>query len=148
MPSTRIRLNLAGIILILLSTLAFMPPQPALAACWSTSCHGKDPTTEGCDINIQNGASTTIWGVMTVQVRKSTACGGVKWPKASRDINYTGGTFQVWLEDANGNVLSGTSYTGLASDMQIYGDMWTGAVKACAKVTTYSANKVCSGLDP
>jgi hypothetical protein len=104
--------------------------------CSGTGCQGKDPKTEGCDGDATIGKSVRIaWGTshyLTVVVRKSSTC-GAKWPKAGTD--EVCGIFSTWLTDASGNTISSTRYSDTnTSHTQIYGDMWTGAVKACASV--------------
>jgi hypothetical protein len=117
--------------------------------CSGTGCQGKDPKTEGCDVNTTDGKSArTSWGIfgqhyVSVVVRKSTSCGGVKWPKAQTD--EVCGVFSTWLTDSNKNELFGTRYSdSTPSHTQIYGDMWTGAVRACASVC---GREACTDLD-
>lgn len=145
--SRQFRIVLVGMMLMV--SLASTPTHIAQAACSGSGCHGKDPVAENCANNIQNGASRTIAGVMTVRVRKSTSCGGVKWPQASRDTFYTGSSFSTWLANSSYQELPGTRYTGGNSVVQIYGDMWTGPVRACASIAGYNGGQAyCTDIDP
>ena len=123
--------------------------QTEQAVCSGTSCNGRDPRGEGCNVNVIDGAINTIPGVMTVRVRETASCGGVKWAHAQRASNYAYGTYSVWLENSLGNEISGSRYTIYNSNaLEIYGQMWTGGVRACALVSRYSSSKVCTVFDP
>jgi hypothetical protein len=146
------RLHVLMVIIMISGLLSVIPVSHASASCFGDGCRRLDPNQQGCAVNVTTGQSRNItvwpWPVMTIEVRKSSACGGVKWARASRDVSYTGGTFKVWLADSNGNQLDRTDYTApTPSDTQIYGNMWTGGVKACALLTTYSSTPQCTGLD-
>ena len=143
---TRVRLSAhwgkkAKLVLIIgaficIGVLGVLPAQPAAAACFGNSCHGLDPQAQGCAMSAWDGARTPVNPDLDVVVRKSVFCGGVKWPRASRGSFLNNRTFKVWLEDTNGHVLPGTEYS-LYSGWDIYGNMWNGAVRACASIQGY-----------
>jgi hypothetical protein len=143
----RSRLGLLAGTLIVMGLLAAVPAERAGAVCFGTGCHGLDPIFQGCTAWAQDGAKYPLNPDLYVKVRKSLACGGVKWAWAERYSGYNGQTFKVWLADANGNALPGSEYV-TTSGLQIYSDMWTGPVKACTSVAGYLNGQVrCTPVD-
>ncbi|NOK60108.1 MAG: hypothetical protein GFH27_549291n301 [Chloroflexi bacterium AL-W] len=121
--------------------------QSANAACMGQGCHGLDPISQGCDVNIRNGTNTPVNSELMVYVCKTSACGGVKWARATRSTFLNGSRFEVWLENEHGQRLSGTEYE-LQGGLQIYGDMWTGPVRACASIDGYLNGRArCTPVD-
>jgi serine/threonine-protein kinase len=124
---------------------------PCRPDCSAGSCRGCDPKAEHCDSGIVTGRVGVVrWpdpdigpNRIDATIHKTAACGRVKWPFAT--TNRVCGTFSTWLEDANGDELAGTRYDSATETVQIYGNMWSGAVSACASVCGHS---ICSPVDP
>jgi len=120
------------------------------ATCSGTSCDGCDPKDEHCDSRPLIGEiGARRWpdpGVgperVDAAVHKTRSCGGAKWAFAT--TNHVCDVFSTWLEDAGGRELPNTRYDSRDNVLQIYGNMWTGAVRACASVCGQS---VCSPVD-
>jgi tetratricopeptide (TPR) repeat protein len=130
------------------------PASPGVGTCPATcsgeGCKGCDPRDELCDSRPLIGeVGIERWpdpGVgperVDAAVHKTRSCGGAKWAFAT--TNHVCDVFSTWLEDAEGRELPNTRYDSRNSVLQIYGNMWTGAVRACASVCGKS---VCSPVD-
>ncbi len=118
------------------------------ASCFGKSCDGRDPIIESCNNDVMDGPRASNDDYVSVWIRKTAACGGVKWPSAWMDPSC-GSVFSTWLEDSSRRELPGTRYTQSAlsepPSPQIYGNMWSGSVKACVQGCDRSA---CTALDP
>jgi hypothetical protein len=118
--------------------------------CSGASCNGCDPKDEHCDSRPRIGEiGVRRWPDPSVgpervdaAVHKTQLCGGAKWAFAT--TNHVCDVFSTWLEDADGQELPHTRYDSRDNVLQIYGNMWTGAVRACASVCGQS---VCSPID-
>jgi tetratricopeptide (TPR) repeat protein/tRNA A-37 threonylcarbamoyl transferase component Bud32 len=127
------------------------PSAPACpATCSGESCHGCDPKDEHCDsrpligeIGVQRWPDPSVGPErVDAAVHKTQMCGGAKWAFAT--TNHVCDVFSTWLEDGDGRELPNTRYDSRDNVLQIYGNMWTGAVRACASVCGRS---VCSPVD-
>lgn len=126
---------------------SLLQEQVALASCSGSACNGKDPQVERCDVDVKDGPSTRVWFYVTVVLRYTTACGGVKWAKAYTRYSCAPNTFYVVLRDADNRELPGTRYTDDGSSpSEIFGQMWSGPAKACASIC--GDPEVCTDLDP
>jgi hypothetical protein len=119
-------------------------------SCTGSGCNGCDAKAEHCDSRIVNGEfGVKRWpdrdigpNRVDATIHKTAACGGVKWPFAT--TNYVCDTFSTWLADEHGQELPHTRYDSRTKVIQIYGNMWSGAVRACASVCSQT---VCSEID-
>jgi serine/threonine-protein kinase len=127
------------------------PGAPACPlTCSGASCDGCDPKEEHCDsrpligeIGVRRWPDPSVGPErVDAAVHKTRICGGAKWGFAT--TNHVCDVFSTWLEDAEGHELPNTRYDSRDHVLQIYGNMWTGAVRACAAVCGQS---VCSPVD-
>jgi hypothetical protein len=83
-------------------------PQPAAAACYG--CEGYDPNTNGCS-NAQNVAEfTTSSTAIRIELRYSTACGGV-WTRSTQRKDRYYGT-DIFVQDLHTGNFFRTALTG------------------------------------
>jgi tetratricopeptide (TPR) repeat protein len=130
------------------------PVSPGARACPATcsgeSCEGCDPKDEHCDsrpligeIGVRRWPDPSVGPErVDAAVHKTRICGGAKWAFAT--TNHVCDVFSTWLEDGDGRELPNTRFDSRDNVLQIYGNMWTGAVRACASVC---GRWVCSPVD-
>ncbi|BCX02564.1 MAG: hypothetical protein KatS3mg053_0502 [Candidatus Roseilinea sp.] len=111
-----------ALFLLVMLMLIGLPSNRAVAACYGSSCNGKDPVDEGCSgYTATYRTLTGVAGRIQVQLRYSPGC-NANW---SRTISL----------DQTKYLLAGLDNLGYGTAIYggtVYSDMWNGGVVNCA----------------